>query len=95
MSRHDNKIIRDAVKWISKIRPEYQVEELTRETQKAFIRQARDIRGICFGCMVGFTGTLMMTYAIDKRVSKLEEKQMKMQMDIDFIKMKTKNNDEN
>ena len=45
--------------------------------------------------MVGFTGTLMMAYAIDKRVSKIEEKQLKMQMDIDVIKMKTENNDEN
>ena len=37
----------------------------------------------------------MMAYAIDKRVSKIEEKQLKMQMDIDVIKMKTENNDEN
>lgn len=93
MSKRDNRIIRDAVNWMSKIRPECQMEELTRATQRSFIKQAKGMQGICLACMMGFTGALLANYAIDKRVGKLEEEQLKMQMQMDI--METKINDEN
>jgi hypothetical protein len=95
MSKRDNRIIRDAVNWISKIRPECQMEELTRATQRNFIRQAKGMQGICLACAVGFAGTLIMSYSLEHMVEELEEKQLKMQMDIDIMKTKVYDDDEN
>lgn len=57
MSKQD-KIVKNAVNWISKIRPEYQVTELTAATQRVMLSHGKAIQilalltgGACFGLL--------------------------------------------